>query len=251
MARVLVVGAEPDLRGLLAYELEKAGHHMFAASTGEAGLKLAREQQPGVVLLDLVLPDMPGTRVATQLRDDPETRPIPILMVAAKLDEIHQAVGFDLGADDFVVKPINVDELLLRIEAVLRRSSRPPTQQILDAAELHVDCRAHRATVGAVEINLAALEFKLLVALMERRDSALGRGTLLSEVWGVDPKVTTRTVDTHVKRLRGKLGTAGRFIQTVRGVGYRFNENPGRRSSRPPPVDPRTSGKAAITGDDR
>jgi two-component system phosphate regulon response regulator PhoB len=238
MARVLVIGREADLPLPLEHHFAEAGHRTFTASTGEAGLRLARELQPGIVLLDLVLPDMPGTRVAVELRRDPETRPIPILMVTTRADEIDEIDGFELGADDFVVKPFNVDELLRRIEAVLRRSSRPPNQQILLAEELQVDCQAHRVTVGNVEISLAALEFKLLVTLMERRESALGRGTLLSDVWGMDPNVTTRTVDTHVKRLRGKLGNAGRFLQTVRGVGYRFSETLTRmRSSRPPPAD--------------
>jgi two-component system phosphate regulon response regulator PhoB len=237
MARVLLVGSEPELRELLEEHLARAGHLMLKASTGKDGLTLARELNPGIVLLDLMLPDMPGTGVAEELRRHPETRLIPIIMVTAKADGLDRVEGFDLGTDDFVVKPLNIEEMLLRIEAVLRRSSRPPNQQILDAGELHIDCRAHRVTVSAVEIPLAALEFKLLVTLMERRESAQGRGTLLSDVWGMDPSVTTRTVDTHVKRIRGKLGTAGRFIQTVRGIGYRFSETPRRtRSSRPPPV---------------
>jgi two-component system phosphate regulon response regulator PhoB len=210
---------------------------MFTASTGEAGVNLARELQPGIVLLDLSLPDMPGTHVAKALRADPQTRPIPILMVTPKADEIERVVGFDLGGDDFVVRPLHIDELLLRIEAVLRRSSWPPNQQVFNVGDLHIDCEAHRVTVNGTDIALAALEFKLLVTLIERRDRVQPRATLLSDVWGVDPKITTRTVDTHVKRLRGKLGGAGRFIQTVRGVGYRFSENR-RRSSRPPAIDP-------------
>jgi two-component system, OmpR family, phosphate regulon response regulator PhoB len=224
MARVLVIEDDPDRPGALEDNLVRAGHHTFAASTGKAGLKLAVEMQPDVVLLDLLLPDMPGTSVAKELRRHPATRRIPIIMVAAKADEIDRVVGFEIGADDFVVKPFNVRELLLRIEAVLRRSSRPPNQQVLDVGKLRVDCQAHRVTVDAEEIPLAALEFKLLVTLIERRDQVQARATLLSDVWGVDPNVTTRTVDTHVKRLRGKLGSAGRFIQTVRGVGYRFTD---------------------------
>jgi two-component system, OmpR family, phosphate regulon response regulator PhoB len=232
MARVLVIEDDPDHPGALEDNLVQAGHHAFAASTGKAGLKVAREVQPDVVLLDLVLPDMPGTSVAKELRRDPATQRIPIIMVTAKADEIDRVVGFEIGAADFVVKPFNVRELLLRIEAVLRRSSRPPHQEILNVGELRVDCQAHRVTVNAVEISLAALEFKLLVTLIERRDHVQARGTLLNDVWGVAPEVTTRTVDTHVKRLRDKLGSAGKFIQTVRGVGYRFSEDPGGQQGR-------------------
>ncbi len=226
MARVLVIGDEPDLRELLEYSLAMAGHQAFTASSGEAGLKAARENPPEVILLDLVLSDMRGTRVAEELRRDLETRQIPIIMVTVRAEEIDNLAGFDIGEDDFVIRPFNVRELLLRIDAVLRRSSRPPRQQLLIVGELRVDCQAHRVTVDAADVALAALEFKLLVTLIERRDQAQPRGTLLGDVWGLDPDLSTRTVDTHVKRLRGKLGSAGRFIQTVRGIGYRFSESP-------------------------
>jgi two-component system phosphate regulon response regulator PhoB len=228
VARVLIIDDEPELQERLEYTLAQAGHLPFTASTGATGLQAAREMQPEVVLLDLMLPDMPGTRVARELRRDAKTRGIPIIMMTAKADEIDRVAGFEIGADDFVVKPFEIHELLLRIEAVLRRSSWPPNPQILDVGELHVDCQAHRVTVNEEDISLAALEFKLLVTLIERHDHVMPRATLLSDVWGVNPEITTRTVDTHVKRLRGKLGSAGRFIQTVRGIGYRFSENPPR-----------------------
>jgi two-component system phosphate regulon response regulator PhoB len=227
VARVLVIESDPDFRGVLESNLTQAGHRAFVATTGNAGLKLAGEVRPDVVLLDLVLPDMPGISVAKELQRDPETRRIPIVMVAAKADEIDRVVGFEIGADDFVVKPFNVRELLLRIEAVLRRS-QPPNQRTLDIGPLHVDRQAHRVTVNGEEIVITPLEFKLLVTLIERRDRVQPRRTLLTDVWGVDPNMTTRTVDTHVKRLRDKLGSAGELIQTVRGVGYRFSETPGR-----------------------
>jgi two-component system phosphate regulon response regulator PhoB len=227
VARVLVIESDPDFRGVLESNLTQAGHRAFVASTGNAGLKLAGEVRPDVVLLDLVLSDMPGIGVAKELQRDPETRRIPIVIVAAKADEIDRVVGFEIGADDFVVQPFNVRELLLRIEAVLRRS-QPPNQRILDIGALHVDRQAHRVTVNGEEIVITPLEFKLLVTLIERRDRVQPRRTLLTDVWGVDPNMTTRTVDTHVKRLRDKLGSAGELIQTVRGVGYRFSETPGR-----------------------
>jgi two-component system phosphate regulon response regulator PhoB len=146
-------------------------------------------------------------------------------MVTAKAEEIDRIVGFELGADDYVVKPFSVRELLLRIDAVLRRG-KTSEQRVIEVAELRIDKDAHRVTVGPEEVPLTALEFKLLVTLIERRDRVQGRGTLLSDVWAMDSEIASRTVDTHVKRLRDKLGTAGRFIETVRGVGYRFSEAP-------------------------
>jgi two-component system phosphate regulon response regulator PhoB len=225
MARVLVIEDEPDLREVLQYNLTQAGHRAIAAATGEAGLKLALESRPDLVLLDLMLPDVPGTAVAKLLRREPATQQVPIIMVTAKGEEVDRIVGFEIGADDYVTKPFSVRELLLRIDAVLRRG-RSPEQRLIEVGELRIDKDAHRVTVGAEEIALTALEFKLLVTLTERRDRVQARGTLLSDVWAIDAEIASRTVDTHVKRLRDKLGTAGRFIETVRGVGYRFSETP-------------------------
>jgi two-component system, OmpR family, phosphate regulon response regulator PhoB len=225
MARVLVIEDEADLREVLQYNLTQAGHRPFTAATGDAGLKLALEVKPDIVLLDLMLPDVPGTLVAKSLRREPLTQFVPIIMVTAKAEEIDRIVGFELGADDYVVKPFSVRELLLRIDAVLRRG-KTSEQRVIEVAELRIDKDAHRVTVGAEEVPLTALEFKLLVTLIERRDRVQGRGTLLSDVWAMDSEIASRTVDTHVKRLRDKLGTAGRFIETVRGVGYRFSEAP-------------------------
>ncbi len=225
MARVLVIEDEADLREVLQYNLTQAGHRPFTAATGDAGLKLALEVKPDIVLLDLMLPDLPGTLVAKALRREPATQFVPIIMVTAKAEEIDRIVGFELGADDYVVKPFSVRELLLRIDAVLRRG-KTNEQRVIEVAELRIDKDAHRVTVGVEEVSLTALEFKLLVTLIERRDRVQGRGTLLSDVWAMDSEIASRTVDTHVKRLRDKLGTAGRFIETVRGVGYRFSEAP-------------------------
>jgi two-component system phosphate regulon response regulator PhoB len=172
-----------------------------------------------------MLPDLPGTVVAKALRREPLTQFVPIIMVTAKAEEIDRIVGFELGADDYVVKPFSVRELMLRIDAVLRRG-KTSEQRVIEVAELHIDREAHRVTVGGEEVALTALEFKLLVTLTERRDRVQARGTLLSDVWAMDSEIASRTVDTHVKRLRDKLGTAGRFIETVRGVGYRFSEAP-------------------------
>jgi two-component system, OmpR family, phosphate regulon response regulator PhoB len=225
MARVLVIEDEPDLREVLQYNLAQAGHRPVTAATGEVGLKLALETRPDLVLLDLMLPDVSGTVVAKSLRREPQTQAVPIIMVTAKSEEVDRIVGFELGADDYVVKPFSVRELLLRVDAVLRRG-KIPEQRLIEVGELKIDKEAHRVTVGNDEIALTALEFKLLVTLTERRDRVQARGTLLSDVWAIDAEIASRTVDTHVKRLRDKLGVAGRFIETVRGVGYRFSETP-------------------------
>jgi two-component system phosphate regulon response regulator PhoB len=225
MARILVIEDEPDLREVLQYNLTQAGHRPAVAPNGETGLKLALEMRPDLVLLDLMLPDVSGTVVAKSLRRDPKTQAVPIIMVTAKSEEVDRIVGFELGADDYVVKPFSVRELLLRIDAVLRRG-RTHERRLIEIGELRIDTDAHRVTVGDDEISLTALEFKLLVTLTERRDRVQARGTLLSDVWAIDAEIASRTVDTHVKRLRDKLGIAGRFIETVRGVGYRFSETP-------------------------
>ena len=224
VARVLLIEDEADLREILEYNLTQAGHRPYAAATGEAGLKLAQEIRPEVVLLDLMLPDVSGTNVAKALRREPETQLVPIIMVTAKAQEIDRIVGFELGADDYVVKPFSVRELMLRVDAVLRRG-RAPEQRVIEVGELRVERDAQRVSVNGEEVQLTALEFKLLVTLTDRRDRVQARGTLLSDVWALHSDIASRTVDTHVKRLRDKLGTAGRFIETVRGVGYRFSEN--------------------------
>ena len=183
-----------------------------------------------MVILDLMLPDLPGTEVCKSMKRDPKTKSIPILMLTAKGSEIDRVVGFELGADDYVVKPFSVRELILRIEAILRRgrSDESTTRASIEFGVLRVDLDAHRVWVADREVELTALEFNLLVTLYERRNRVQNRTTLLDDVWGIEASITTRTVDTHVKRLREKLGQAGDYIETVRGVGYRFAETPGR-----------------------
>lgn len=226
MARVLVIEDEADLRDVLEYNLSKDGHRVQLAATGGDGLRLAREFRPDVVLLDQMLPDMLGTTICRTLKTEPATQGTRIIMVTAKGEEIDRVVGFELGADDYVVKPFSVRELLLRVNAVLRRGTPAPAETI-EFGELRIDGAAHRAWVDGAEVSLTALEFKLLCTLHERRNRVQTRGVLLRDVWGIDADVTTRTIDTHVKRLREKLGSAGRYVETVRGVGYRFSETPG------------------------
>jgi two-component system phosphate regulon response regulator PhoB len=215
---------------MLEYNLEKEGYQTRSALDGARGLELAvKEPIPDLVLLDLMLPDISGTEVCRVLRQQESTRDVPIVMVTAKGEEVDRVVGFELGADDYVVKPYSVRELMLRVRAVLKRG-RPTA---LDAnartvfGSLVVDTEAHRVWVNDEDIVLTALEFKLLVTFLGRRGRVQSRDRLLDDVWGYQVAITTRTVDTHVKRLREKLGAAGHYIETVRGVGYRMRDEPG------------------------
>jgi two-component system, OmpR family, phosphate regulon response regulator PhoB len=225
MARILLIEDEADLREILEYNLTQGGHRVQSAATGAAGLRLAREGHPDVVLLDLMLPDLPGTDVCKTLKKDAATQDIPVVIVTAKGEEIDRVVGFELGADDYVVKPFSVRELLLRIQAVLRRGEKSASS-IAEFGVLKIDRDAHRVWVAGAEVVLTTLEFKLLVTLHDRQNRVQSRTTLLKDIWGIQADITTRTVDTHVKRLREKLGAAGRYVETVRAVGYRFAETP-------------------------
>ena len=226
MARVLVIEDEEDLQAVLEYNLRQAGYEVVSATRGKDGLRLLADQRPDLVVLDLMLPDIPGTQVCKLIKSDPKTRDVPVLMLTAKGEEIDRVVGFELGAEDYVVKPFSVRELLLRVQAILRRTSSPRQESgdTFSFGTLRVDRGAHRLWVNGDEVELTALEFKLLVTLYDRKNRVQTRAVLLDDVWGIKADVTTRTVDTHVKRLREKLGAAGDYVETVRGVGYRFSE---------------------------
>lgn len=221
MPTILIVEDELDLQQILAYNLEHAGYAVRVAGTGRDALRLAQEEPPQLVLLDLMLPDMPGTQICKQLKEDPRTQAVPVVMLTARGEESDRVLGFELGADDYVVKPFSVRELLLRTQAILRRHA-VPAEDVLAVRELRLDRAAHRVWAEEREIKLTALEFRLLQLLLEERGRVLTRGLLLEKVWNIDAEITTRTVDTHVKRLREKLGSSGDYIETVRGVGYRF-----------------------------
>lgn len=226
MARILVVEDETDLQQVLEYNLRQAGHDVRIASRGGDGLKHAKDDHPDLILLDLMLPDLSGNEVCKQLKKAETTSTIPVMMLTAKGEEIDRVLGFELGVDDYVVKPFSVRELLLRVQAVLRRHSGRDQVPKATFGQLRIDRDAHRVWVGDEEITLTALEFKLLLALFDGRNRVQTRSVLLDGVWGYDAEVTTRTVDTHVKRLRQKLGTVGDYIETIRGVGYRFADAP-------------------------
>ena len=222
--QILIVDDEQDLVSTLEYNLERDGFRTRSALTGKDALSRIAESIPDLVLLDLMLPDMAGTEICRQLKSRPETKNVPAVMLTAKGEEIDRVVGLELGADDYVTKPFSVRELILRIKAVLRRHSPAEEggEQDLVFGDLRVDPSAHQVWFGGHEIVLTALEFKLLNTLLSRKGRVQSRKQLLDDVWGIQADVTTRTVDTHVKRLRQTLGEAGEVIETLRGVGYRF-----------------------------
>jgi two-component system phosphate regulon response regulator PhoB len=220
---VLLVDDERDLLTLLDFNLRQAGFETLLASTGEEALAHVRRRVPDLVVLDLMLPDIPGTEVCRRLKSSDRTRHVPVVMLTAKGEEVDRVVGFELGADDYVVKPFSVRELVLRLQAVLRRAgAAPPPAARERVGPLRLDPDAHRAFVGDEEVPLTALEFRLLATFMARAGRVQSREQLLADVWEMSPDLETRTVDTHVKRLREKLGAARDLLETVRGVGYRL-----------------------------
>src|SRR5262245_49536143 len=223
--RILVVDDEPDLLELVRFNLSQAGFEVETAETGRQALERLRRSTPDLLILDLMLPDLSGTEVCRHVRSDSSLGEIPIIMLTARADEVDRVVGLEIGADDYVTKPFSPRELTLRVRAVLRR--RQPTSAgspVLERAALRLDPERHRCFVEENEIELTAKEFALLHGLMMRPGRVMTREQLLDDVWGTDIAVTTRTIDTHLKRLREKLGPASNLIETVRGVGYRFSE---------------------------
>ncbi|MBA3467940.1 MAG: response regulator transcription factor [Gemmatimonadaceae bacterium] len=223
--RVLVVDDEPDIVALVAYHLAKSGYKVSTAASGQEAIDQARAEKPAAVILDLMLPDMSGFDVLSKLRDDESTRNVAVLMLTARRDEPDRIRGLSLGADDYLTKPFSPQELVLRINAILRRLSagKGAASEVLKIGALRIDKSAHRVTVGDQDIDLTATEFKLLLLLAERRGRVQARSHLLQLVWEAAPDIQTRTVDMHVQRLRAKLGAAGELIETVRGFGYRIN----------------------------
>jgi two-component system phosphate regulon response regulator PhoB len=223
-SRILVVEDEPDLAELVAFNLRGEGHDVTVAHDGNAALAEIRRSRPDLVVLDVMLPDLSGIEVCRRVRRDPQTVRLPIIMLTARSDEVDRVVGFEVGADDYVPKPFSPRELVLRVEAILRRTIAPAEAegpQVIALGDLVIDLPAHRVEVRGEEVLLTALEFRLLLDLAIRAGRVQSRDALLERVWGYSPNVETRTVDTHVKRLREKLGVGAAQIETVRGVGYR------------------------------
>jgi two-component system, OmpR family, phosphate regulon response regulator PhoB len=223
--RILVVEDEKDVVDLLTLNLRKAGGFvLLTAGDGATGLAKARTEKPDFIILDLMLPKMPGLEVCKLLKSDPATRHIPILMLTARAEEIDRIVGLEFGADDYVTKPFSPREVILRIKAILRRATAEEIDGRLSAGPITIDPSRHEVLVNGRPVGLTSLEFKLLRTLMQRRGRVQERDRLLNEVWGYESVIDTRTVDTHVRRLREKLGKAGDIVETVRGFGYRLRE---------------------------
>jgi DNA-binding response OmpR family regulator len=221
--RILVVDDEPDVLDLVTYNLGQAGFQTDTAADGAEALRKARSNTPDLILLDLMLPEMDGLEVCKLLRRDPKTSAIPIIMLTARASEIDRIVGLELGAADYVPKPFSPRELVLRVKKRLEQSGAEPARNAFAFGPLQVDVSRHLVTVRGRRVELTATEFKLLVLLLQRIGHVQSRDQLLRDVWEYETHIDTRTVDTHIRRLREKLGPAAKYLDTVRGVGYRFS----------------------------
>ena len=226
--KILIIEDEPDIRKTLEYNISREGYKVVCASSLSKGKEHINSSDFSLILLDLMLPDGSGLDLCREIKSDKDKSSIPIIILTAKDDEVDKVVGFELGADDYVTKPFSVRELILRIKAVLKRGAeKKETLEVQrQFGELIMDIDSHEVFVNNEQIILTALEFRLLRQLVDRRGRVQSRDQLLSDVWGYSSEVTTRTVDTHIKRLREKLGTMGKYVQTIRGVGYKFSRTP-------------------------
>ncbi|MGD0917579.1 MAG: response regulator transcription factor [Thermodesulfobacteriota bacterium] len=222
---MLIVEDEKDIVDLVVYHLKQSGFSVISALDGPSGLELAKKERPGLIILDLMLPGMDGKEICRALKSNPLTQSIPILMLTAKAEEIDRVIGFELGADDYVTKPFSPRELVLRIKAILRRKEAGhESEKIIRIGDLLIDIDRHHVSVKKSPVQLTSTEFKLLEELASKRGRVQTRERLLDRVWGYTYEGYARTVDTHIRRLREKLGPLGDFIETIRGVGYRFRE---------------------------
>lgn len=222
--RILVVDDEPDIVALVVYHLAKSGYRVSSASTGPDAVAVAKRERPALVVLDLMLPGLSGFDVLREIRGDAGTKDIAVLMLTARKEEPDRIKGLSLGADDYLTKPFSPQELVLRVQAILRRTTAAgQAGDVLQAGPITIDRAAHTVSVGGELLDLTATEYKLLLTLAERRGRVQARTHLLETVWEAAPDIQTRTVDMHVQRLRSKLGVAGDLIETVRGFGYRLS----------------------------
>ncbi len=223
--KILIVEDDQNISKLVRYNLEKAGFVCLSSITGEGALDILEQESVDLVVLDVMLPKMDGFETCKEIRQDPATSDVPVIMLTARGEEVDRIVGFELGADDYIVKPFSPRELVLRVKSILKRGKpKEKTGSLLSLGPLKVDIPRHKVTVNKKEIKLTAMEFDLLVTLLKRKGRVQSRDQLLSDVWDIEADVTTRTVDTHIKCLRQKLGSFGRLIETVRGIGYRMND---------------------------
>ena len=227
--KILIIEDEPDIRRNLEYNLGREGFNASSVGTLDKAYKKIKSKKFDLILLDLMLPDGSGLDFCKKIKSNSETEATPVVILTAKDDEVDKVVGFELGADDYVTKPFSVRELILRIKAILKRSDTK-TKEVVEVerqfGDLKIDVDSHEVHVDSQLIELTALEFRLLKELVDKRGRVQSRDQLLSEVWGYNAEVTTRTVDTHIKRLREKLGSMGKYVQTIRGVGYKFSRTP-------------------------
>lgn len=227
--KILIIEDEPDIRRNLEYNLGREGFNASSVGTLDNAYKKIKSKKFDLILLDLMLPDGSGLELCKKIKSNSETEATPVVILTAKDDEVDKVVGFELGADDYVTKPFSVRELILRVKAILKRSDTK-TKEVVEVerqfGDLKIDVDSHEVHVDSKLIELTALEFRLLKELVDKRGRVQSRDQLLSEVWGYNAEVTTRTVDTHIKRLREKLGSMGKYVQTIRGVGYKFSRTP-------------------------
>jgi len=222
--KIYIVEDEPDIRETLKYNFSNEGFKVFTAPDGEEALSNIKKVLPDVLILDLMLPGVSGLDVCKSIRADDDIRDMSIIMLTAKGEEIDRVIGFELGADDYVTKPFSVRELILRVKVLLKKQRESLVEnKLVTFGPIRIDLDAHELKINDKEIVLTALEFKLLQHLVKRKGRVQTREQLLGDVWGYSAEVTTRTVDTHIKRLREKLGNTSDYIQTIRGVGYRFS----------------------------
>ncbi|MCB9772091.1 MAG: response regulator transcription factor [Candidatus Omnitrophica bacterium] len=223
---ILIVEDDQNIAKLVRYNFEKAGYRVFVTITGEDALDHLSRHMVDLIILDLMLPKMDGFETCRRLKDTTRLSSIPVMILTARGEEVDRVVGFELGADDYVVKPFSPRELVLRAKTILRRGqARQKPKENLSYGDITIDIPRHRISVKGKEIIVTPMEFKLLIILVERRGRVQSREQLLSDVWNIEADVTTRTVDTHVKRLRQKLGKAGNVIETIRGLGYRLSDD--------------------------